>query len=434
MPALFKNRSFQLATAVLILAAVSTWSVFQWVDRKLVQAEQLLTDRDCPAARNALETYLRFRPHDATAHLMFAEALIRDNKLPLDQKVSSALQHLTGIPDSSPRAAEARLQEGRLTLLLWQQPGRAERAFRQALRLDPHRQEAHALLWKLYDLTDRWDLAEEQVWQSFDRLPVEERAYRLREWYLSEFSPGTANVELERRLGLLRENELPSDSSHQRRLEAFLVAEPDWVDGYALLARWFHRQGGLHQAGRQLDLAEKLPSGMTAPLVIATRVAVCSELSDFERAKESFQKWPPPHDGYDYWKTAGLIADQVTRDTGFACEAFERAIQTTAGKSDWLTQHRLAQCLLRAGNAERAASVRQHSKVVELLMEAPVHTGLRRDLLTPLAPQTISRMVDFYRKLERHREAEAWAQLTVGDAQAKVSPSGETSGSPTEKP
>ena len=68
------------------------------------------------------------------------------------------------------------------------------------------------------------------------------------------------------------------------------------------------------------------------------------------------------------------------------------------------------------------ALVRHRSKSVELLMETPVHTGLRRDLQTPLAPQTISRMVDLYRQLERHREAEAWRQLTVGAGQATVSP------------
>ncbi len=435
MHQILRRRSFQVAAGSVLLAALIALGMCSWLDRHLARAEQFISDRDWPMARETLQSYLRYRPRDATARLMLAEAFIRDNRLAGEDKVSSALQHLAEIPDSSPRAAEARLQEGRLLLLLRLQPGRAERAFRRSLQLDPDRQETHALLWKLYDLTNRWDSAEEHVWQTYQLLPNHERANRLRDWYLSEFSPGTANVELERRLELLGDDELPTEASDRRRLEAFLTAEPDWVEGYALLARWFHRQGGLHQAGTQLDRAEQLPGGSETPLVIATRVAVCLELAEFDRAQQAFQRWPLPHDGYEYWKTAGLIADQITRDAPAACHAFEQAIRTTAGKSDWLTQHRLAQCLLRMGHSERAAMIRRQSKRVELLMEAPVHSGLRRDLLTPLAPPTIQRMVDLYQRLGRHREAAAWRELTIGDRQATLSTSpdssvGEATGQP----
>jgi tetratricopeptide (TPR) repeat protein len=423
MRKLFKRRSFQLALAGLLLLAFVVWGAFQWLDRYVAKAEQFITNHEWPKARETLDSYLRFRPGDATARLMMAEAFIRDNKLAGEDKVESALRHLSQIPDTSPHAADARLQEGRLLLLLRLQPGRAERAFRRSLQLDPDRVETHSLLWKLYDLTDRWDSAGEHVWRLMELLPEQERVNRLRDWYLSEFSPGTANAELERRLGLLGETERPGDDSDRRRLEAFVMAEPDWADGHAILARWYHRQGGLHQAGAQLDLAEQLPGGSETPLVIATRVSVSLELGDFDRAERAFQRWPAPHDGYEYWKTAGMIADQVTRDASAACQAFEKAIQTTAGKSDWLTQHRLAQCLLRQGETGRAAVVRLHSKSVELLMENPVHAGLRRDLLTPLAAQTIARMIDLYRQLERHREVEAWSQLTADDRQATVSPS-----------
>lgn len=394
-----------------------------WIRRYLGQAESSVNNRDWQSARQSLQTYLYFHPNDSAARLMMAEAYIRDNKLLGDDKVLSAIDHLSRIPDSAPRAAEARLQEGRLRLLLLLQPGRAERAFQASIRLDPERMESHSLLWRLYDLTNRWESAEPHVWKMCENLSEVERADRLRDWYLSEFSPGAANVNLERRLGLLGETEAPSNETDRRRLEAFITAEPDWIDGYALLARWLHRHGGLQEANRELDRACELPGGSQAPLVIATRVAVCLELGEFDRATQAFQQWPEPHTGYEYWKTAGLVADQVHRDNAQASNAFEKAIQTIAGKSDWLIQHRLAQCLARQGKTDLAANLRKHSKTVELLMETQVHSELRKALLTPLAPQTIIQMVGLYKELGRDREVSAWQQLTSATEKASLSPS-----------
>lgn len=393
-----------------------------WVGRHLSQAERLVADRQWDAARESLTFYLRFHPADDDARLLMARAFISDNTLVGEDKVHAALTQLGRISKSSARSAEARLQEGRLHFLLLWQPGRAERCFLDCLKLDPARLEARILLWKLFNATNRWEWGEEHFWDVYERAPANDRPVLLRDWYLSEFSPGTATAELDRRMGLLEESEQPSVESERRRLEAFVAADPGWPGGYAILARWFHRQGGIPQAVEQLDRAELLPEGANDPIVIAERISIRIELGEFDDARRAFGRWPEPQEGYHYWKSQGLIADQVLRNDGQAVAAFERAVATTPGKSDWLIQHRLAQCLTRLGDRERASAVRRHSKEVESLMDSPLHQQLRRTLTAPNTPETGQEMADFYRRLGRTRESAAWLRLTGASETDTVSP------------
>lgn len=416
------HRWWRAAAASLLLTALLLFGGAHWVGRHLSQAERLVADRQWDAARRSLAFYLRFYPADDAARLLMARAFISDNTLVGEDKVHAALAQLGRISQNSARSAEARLQEGRLHFLLLWQPGRAERCFLEALQIEPTRLEARLLLWKLFDATNRWELGEDHFWQAYERTPPGDRAVVLRDWYLSEFGPGTATAELDRRMGILGETEQPSAESERRRLEAFVAAEPDWPVGYAILARWFHRQGGLSQAIEQLDRAERQPDGASDPLVIAQRVSTSIEIGEFDEARRAFGRWPEPHEGYQFWKIQGLIADQVLRNDRQAATAFELAISTTPGKSDWLTQHRLAQCLTRLGDRERASAVRRHSKEVESLMDSPVHQQLRRALSAPNTPQTGEEMAGFYRRLGRTRESAAWLRLTGVSETDTVSP------------
>lgn len=417
------HRRWRTALGSLLLTAILLFGGAHWVGRHLPQAERLAADRQWDAARKSLAFYLRFHPADAEARLLMARAYVSDNSLVGEDKVHAALAQLKRISPNSARSAEARLQEGRLHFLLLWQPGRAERCFLDALQLEPTRLEARILLWKLFDATGRWELGEEHFWQVYERTPAHDRPVVLRDWYLSEFSPGTATAELDRRMGLLGETELPSIESERRRLEAFVAADPGWLAGHAILARWFHRQGGVPQAIEQLDKAELLPGGADDPFVIAERVSTSIEVGEFDTARRAFDRWPEPHTGHQFWKCRGLIEDLVLRHDRQAVTAFEQAIATTPGKSDWLTQHRLAQCLTRLGERERASAVRKHSKEVEQLMESPLHQQLRRALSTPNAAQTGKEMADFYRRLGRSQESAAWQRLTIGSETAKVSTS-----------
>jgi len=399
------------AAGILTVALIGAGCVFLWIDRNLTLAQHAIDNGDWKSARDNISVHLRFKRADAAAHLLMAEALIRDDSLVGTTKVYEALEHLNQVRETSAKAADARLYEGRLYLLLLLQPGQAEKSLLSSLKQDPNRLESHSLLWRLYDLTNRWDLAEEHFWSIYDRVSPADREGPLRDWYLSEFSPGAANAQLDRNLGFLGRTELPSAETDRRRLEAFLSAETEWADGYVILARWFKRQSAIQDALSLLERAERLPGAAANPMLIATRVSIDVEFGEFEHAQQVFDRWSTEREGYEYWKTAGLVADQIRRDNEQAVADYERAMETTPGKSDWLTQHRLAQCLLRMGETERAAIVRSRSKQVELLMESALHTRLRKALLTPRNPQTIAEMVDLYQKLGRLREVSAWQQL-----------------------
>jgi tetratricopeptide (TPR) repeat protein len=419
------------AAAIAVVLLLAGGAAIVWLNARVVLAEQFMEERQWGKARRALATYLQLKPYDVQARLLMARCLISDNSLPTPENVQGALQHLGKIPGESPSSAEARVQEGRLHLLLLLQPGRAERCFLRALQREPHRADAHSLLWKLYDLTGRWHLAAPHFWEVYDQTVASDRSVLLRDWYLSEFSPATATADLDRRLGIIGEVEHPGLDSERRRLETFIAAESDWPVGHAVLARWCQRHEMRSRVKALLARAKSLEGGGQDPFVLATQVFVSVELGEFDEARAALANWPPPYEGYEYWKCRGLVADEILRDDHQARGAYQRALDTIPGQSDWLIRHSLAQCLARLGDQQSAANARRRSKEIELLMESDVHGPLRKALVHPNNSQTIGRMVDFYEKLGRPREKQAWQNLVPpssrleqhSSAQAVVSPS-----------
>lgn len=384
-----------------------------WITGRLAVAERLIARGDLPAARRHLQQYLMLMRQSSRAHLLFAKALINDDSIASPETVREALRHLESISDDSPTAVEARVQQGRLHFLLLTQPGQGERHLRRALELDPACSDAHFLLWQLYDMTGRWHLSAQHFWPVYESTPAQQKGVRLREWYLSEFNPGSATAGVVRLMGLLQDGEAPTVQTERRRLEQFLKSEPDWAAGYAALARWYQRQGNPQRA---LESAEKAAAiaGITAdPFVIATLVSISIELGRFPEAEKFFDLWPDDHagdhrDDYEFWKYRALMATEVWRDDQVALASYERALACASGRSDWSTRHSMAQCLRRLGERDRAEETDKQSKLIESLMETPVHEKLRRELVRLEDPATARAAVEFYEKLDRSEEANAW--------------------------
>jgi hypothetical protein len=70
--------------------------------------------------------------------------------------------------------------------------------------------------------------------------------------------------------------------------------------------------------------------------------------------------------------------------------------------------HRAATCHARAGNGERAAELRSRAGELEGMMDEKVHAGLRKALVQLDNRELLRELVDFYDKIERREEAEAW--------------------------
>ncbi|HND56438.1 MAG TPA: hypothetical protein PLV92_28665, partial [Pirellulaceae bacterium] len=238
-------KRFRWRRAILLLAVtiVGLSVALLWrAHTGFARGKQLLSFELWPDARVELGRYLWLHPSDANARVMIAEALIKDDTLPADVAIGSALHHLQTVPDDSDYAAKARCQEGRIELFLLNRPARAERLFRHAIDVNSKAIDPHFMIWKLYDLTGRSHLAEAEFWRVYEISSPLERGLRLREWYMSQFYPATANPTLDRMMGVSDRDANAAKTEGQRFIR-FRDSEPDGAAGYAALARWFQHEG-----------------------------------------------------------------------------------------------------------------------------------------------------------------------------------------------
>lgn len=407
------RRTWLTGLTLIVMATAGVWIASnRRIQSLLDAADQAADNRQWIEVRRSLVPYLRARPNNARARLLNARAFISDNTLTVPANARLALEQLELVSPTSPLSAEALLQRGRLHLLLLLEPGRAEHCFKLALAADPNRSEAHSLLWKLFNLTGRWHLGGDHFWKVFAQSQSSNRPALLRDWYLSEFSPAAACAELDRRWGFLAAGEQPSAEIEVRRLTAFIENEPTWPACHAALALLALQRGVPTDAIEHLRQADALPDAASHPAVIAAHVAVAIERGEASSAQTAFQRWPVSAvEDYEYLKTKALVADEAHRDNRAAVIDYEAALATPPGRSDWTTRNRLAQCLARLGQADRADAERQMSRRIEQLMEPAVHAPLRRALLQPAHPQTVQVMADFYQRLGREQEVNAWNKL-----------------------
>jgi len=360
-------------------------------------------------ARKQLNRFLWLHPDDARAHMMMAEVLVKDEALDGKRAVDRAIAHLRRVPDDSEFAATARMRQGRIELLLLQRPGRAEALLRRALELNPDQLDANFLMWKLLDLTGRGNWCEPHFWKVLEQTPQPQRAPRLREWYMSQFYPGSANPTMNRMMGFLEEGQPDGVLVERFRLVAFLKDEPDRAVNYAAWAWWLHDDGNPKLALEVLqDGVEKLKQPQQNAFFVSVMVTVLFDLGRFDEMGDWMAVWPEPHSGFTFRRWKALYLDEVEEEFAEALSQYERAIAIWPGPAEWRVQSQMANCLSRMGQQGRAAEVRKRAKQIEDLMKVEVHTHLR-DILGDLNDaDRLQEVVDFYRDIDRPREADAW--------------------------
>jgi len=361
-------------------------------------------------ARHELGRYLQLHPRDARAHLMMAGLWINDDQLLSNETVPRALAHLRRIPEGSPLAAPAQIQQAKLLFLVSHKPVEAERLLREAIRRDENSLEAHQLLCKLLEMTGRQDYSEPHFWRAYELSPPVERAARLRDWYMSQFFPLTANEALERQMGFssVSTATLPAEAVRYLR---FRETEPDEPLGRAVLARWTRRAGKPAEALDLLNLDDgNLDEELRDPFFVATLVDSLIDLGEYEQAEARFRDWPDPAEGFDYWRLKGVILEEVHHQYAAALEAYDLALAIWPGPTDWGLLHRKAGCLAKAGRREEAVQVRAQAEKVTQLMSDEVHKRLRYVLGFLENPEYLREVAEFYRSLGRTREADAWTR------------------------
>ncbi len=372
--------------------------------------QELLAHQLWPQARKQLSRYLWLHPKDASARILMAEALVKDEALPAEDAATRAMGYLAEIPDNSPLAAEARLQQGRLCFLILHKPGRAEQHLRRAIDLQADALPAYQLLWTVMNATGRAELSEDVFWRVFELSPEQEQPLRMREWYMNNFYPLTASESLDRMMGILAPEETPTRTTESGRYLRFRSNEPEAPVNHAAVARWCQQEGDPEFALRLLDTAAtELDNATQDPFFLSTYIATLLDLGEHQRAEAYLQQWPETDRGHFYWKWRAIILDEFGDAHEDACKAYERALEIWPGPVDWRLRHRRAVCLAKIGNERLAAEERKRLFAVKQLMETETHERLR-NALGSAQELAKSEIVDFYRQLGRNREADFWME------------------------
>ncbi len=379
--------------------------------RSLQRAKTAFGLQDWRTARGELRSYLEVFPSNEEARLRLAEAYFKDSALNSERAVSSAIQQLEFIRRESPLWPAARIQEARMCLFVRMQTHRAERLLRESLAAAPENVEAHYVLWKLLDLTGRSHLAEPHFRKVLESTPLDKRPFCLREWYMSQFYPATANPEIDRLMGFLEPGAAHDSTTEFRRLVKFREQEPRAALNHADVARWFSLEGDPKAA---LELLQQALDTTDAPLeeqfFVATLAQVLFDLGEFDRALKIYQAWPGEPSGYEYFRLGAIFSDEVERDYEQAILSYRKVIAVWPGQADWRIQNRLARCLAKAGHEPAAETMRQQAKSVELLMETKVHAPLRQSLATPDQLEICQQMTQFYEQLGLAFETQHWRE------------------------
>jgi len=373
------------------------------------RAQRAIRIQDWRTVRNELQSYLNVFPSDDSARLSLAEAYFKDARLNPESAVSAAIQQLEYVRRESAFFSAARVQEARMCLFAWLQPHRAESLLREALAVDPENADAHFVLWKLHDLTGRSHLAQPHFQKVLETTPDEQRSFRLREWYMSQFYPATANPEIDQLMGFIEPGAIQNTVLELRRLEAFRDREPKAALNHAIVARWYSLEGdpkaALQLLQKALDVAD---TPLQEPFFVATLTQVLFDLGEFDNALRHYRAWPGDLTGYEYSRLGAILADEVERDYERAIRGYREVIRVWPGQADWRIQFRLARCLAKAGDEGAAETMRQQAKQVELLMEEEIHSPLRRMLANPDQLDICERMMQFYDDLGLAYERQHW--------------------------
>ena len=159
------GRVATVLVAAVLVAAVFAGGAWWFASRGLATAEGLAKHGLWQEVHQPLARYRWLHPSDARANLLAAEALVKDDSVPLGRRITDSLACLARIPDTSPNAVDARIAEARVELFLRYEPMAASRSLERAIDLEPVSLEAHMLLWKLLELTGRAEETEEAFWQ-----------------------------------------------------------------------------------------------------------------------------------------------------------------------------------------------------------------------------------------------------------------------------
>ena len=381
------------------------------------QGQQAAAKGHWSQTRDHLSRYLAWHPSDAAAHLLIAEALIRDDSQSGQDSVNRAIEHLMQIKDDSPLAARARLQQARLSLLILQRPAAAERLLRESLDLNPKSPDANILMWKLMDVTGRHVVSRQYFWRAYEVSPASRRPHLLRDWFLAEFFPETANTSFHNAAGARAVGKIPASISLLVRLRE---SEPEAHFVHAALASYYLERGQPKSSLELLKESPDLAQAMKDPFFVSVLFESLVDLGENEKATTCFEQFPQPHSDYLYWRSKAMFHHYVTEDAAAAVHAYEEALTKWPAKFDWGLMTKLSECLRKIGRSDDAETIQERVKQLTTRILTEEKTTQLRDKLRRLNdPAVAGELCEIYTEFGLMKEANAW-----GEHQEKLSTSG----------
>jgi tetratricopeptide (TPR) repeat protein len=295
-------------------------------------------------------------------------------------RVDQAVSLLTGIPETDPHAAQARLLAGR-TERSRDRARRMESLFLEALRLNPKLAWAHRELILLYAMqARRAELnAQYRALSALEPLAYEDVLF----W--------TASLE-----------DIWINETIRDQLERFLAADPDDRFSRLALAGVLLRSNQLEEAG---VLLRCLPDSDFDAQVLRARIAL--NRMRLEEVRSLLDKGPVEHSGLALLR--GQLAVRMN-DPSTADRQFRIALRQDPSNREALQG--LSIVLQKLGQAESAAGYRKQaehwSRLTALLEKARDPAPSRRD------PDLIRQLAEACEHVGQLAEARAWYQLALG--------------------
>jgi tetratricopeptide (TPR) repeat protein len=380
------------------LAWVAWLLVGGWQVRAgLSWARQRMAEGRCASARDRLAWLAAWWPGDDEVTYLFGGC---EAKL---GRPEAAIAAWGSVPPGSPRAAAARLAEGRLLVRPLGRLGAAERAFRSAARGEG----APAM-------QARWAMAELLLWEG----RLDELRPLLREiWRLG--SPTDRAVALREHWRL--DSVIVAAEEVSPVLDQAERTAPD--DAYVRLARvHLATQYGRYDAAR--DLLDRCVVWQADPLVARImprahlRWAMAAGLP--EEARRALDGIPADQlDSEEHWSIRAWFAAR-RGDPDAERDALEHLVAIEPG--DTRSLDRLAELAVRAGQGDRAAAIRRRQE--DALRDKERYRRLLIADRDPIPVDELRERARLALRLGRRFEAEGWLTLVLrrdsGDREARA--------------
>lgn len=404
---LLRRYRFHLVTLVVLL--LGGWFGYGYwsFESGLIRGQKAVDGRKWKQSQEILSEYLQQNPQDSAAHLLIAESLIK-NPMGGRDDVDRAIGHLRQVTDSSPEAAQARLQEARLTFLILRKPGQAERLLQQSLNLEPDSLETTLLMWRLLDATGRHIISREYFWKAYALTDEAGQPSLLREWFLAEFYPETANAEVHQRLGAVAKPTIPASLNTWVR---FRESEPEANFLHAAIAAYYLERGKPQSSLELLKESPNLSKAMDDPFFVAVMFKSLVNLGELEKARACFERFPEPRTDYLYWSSKGVFDHQVEGDAQSGIKSYKRALDKWPAKYDWSLMTKLSDALRKTGQIDEASAFQERVQHITTRILTKANIGQLHDKLQDLHDPIVAKEVsDLYTELGLKEEAAAWSR------------------------